>query len=143
MKLRRLLPLACLVAVLAGAEDVQAEPPLKASQLHEICLAWHLEPGSNAAESCAAYIRGFLDGAANIDDRTASSPDRTESFVARARRTRLGRTHLGSPPYCIDQSVVLTQVIDHLLLYCERRQLDGAMRASTLLAQVLGEFYPC
>jgi hypothetical protein len=108
-----------------------------------MCRAWHFEPGSAAAESCAAYVRGFLDGAANIDERTASGPDRNESYIDRARRTRLGGAQVARPPYCIDRTVPVSQVIDRLLLYSEGQRFDDATLASTLLARVLVQFYAC
>lgn len=134
----------CLTGVLTCFSAAQADAPLNATQLHEFCRAWHNDPDSVAAASCAAYVQGFLDGAADIDERTASGRDqRTETFTDRARRTRLGRTYPGRPPYCVARGTSLSGVIDQLLVYCETQRLDRDVSARTLLARVLGQFYPC
>jgi hypothetical protein len=134
----------CFAGVLACISVAQAEAPLTATQLHEFCRVWHSDPNSVAAASCAAYVQGFLDGAADIDERTASGRDQlTETFTDRARRTRLGRTYPGMPPYCVARGTSLGGVIDQLLVYCETQRLDRDVSARSLLARMLGQFYPC
>jgi hypothetical protein len=114
----------CLVCVLACISVARAEAPLAATQLHELCRTWHSDPDSVAAASCAAYVQGFLDGAADIDERV--------------RRTRQGR-----PPYCVPRGISLSAMIDQLLVYCETQRLDRDVAARSLLARMLGQFYPC
>jgi len=133
----------CLAGLLASASIARADPPLTALRLHELCLEWRLDPASTAGASCIAYVRGYLDGAAAIDERTASAPSLAESFIERARRTRLGRAQVGRPPYCLAEQVSTSEVIDSLLVYCQTQSLNGEMLAGALLTRVLGEFYPC
>ena len=87
----------CLVCVLACISVAQAEAPLTATQLHELCRTWHSDPDSVAAASRAAYVRGFLDGAADIDERTASARDQLPGTTTERVRGANARSVLPVP----------------------------------------------
>jgi hypothetical protein len=128
----------------APGEQATADAPLTAAQLRESCIAWTEEPGSSGAAACVAYIRGFLDGAISIDERihtpAAGVP---ESFIDRARRTRLAPAYTGRPQYCVDASVPLSRIIHEVLAHYETRQFSEDLEAAALVAGTLRRFHPC
>lgn len=78
-----------LVLVSGWPATGRAEPSLSASELLQYCSAWRDEPHSSAGLYCPAYVRGFMDGAASKTRLRAGSEVVAESFLDRARRTRL------------------------------------------------------
>lgn len=133
-----------IAATYALSMEATADAPLSAAQLREYCMAWRAEPGSSAAAACIAYVQGFLDGATSIDGRIQTeAAAKSESFLDRARRTRLAPTNMARPPYCLDASVPLSRIIHQLLAHYETRQLDEELPASAVVASTLRRFHPC
>jgi Ssp1 endopeptidase immunity protein Rap1a len=128
----------------AMGSDAMADAPLSAAQLREYCIAWTDEPGSAAAAACVAYVQGFLDGATSVDGRLRKDAQTgPESFLDRARRTRLASAYAQRPPYCVDVSVPLSRIIHELLAHYETRQFGEDRQASVLVASTLRRFHPC
>jgi hypothetical protein len=136
-----LLLLASILAMRHAAADLS---PLTSVQLRELCQAYVHAQESEDAHSCAAYVRGFVEGS----DRILLRPDeakvtRRESFSERAWRTRLGIGAPAKPEYCLDDTVSLQELIGQLLLQAERTPPNEDMSASALLYGTLSRFHRC
>jgi len=117
---------------------------LTSVQLVELCSSYAEAPDTKQGRSCAAYLRGFLDGAADVMVR-ADEPDVThrESFGERALRTRLGVRRRAPPQYCIDQGLSVQRFIAQLLEHAERNPPEPEISANAMVYGVLGRFHRC
>lgn len=129
--------------VCAVASDAAAETALSSVQFYEYCKAFQTAPRSTEGRACAAYVRGFLDGAVASDTRVQFSAVKAESWLERARRTRLGTRHVRKPAYCIESSTPLEQIIGNVLAYAEIHQLRDDLPASEVISSALQRFYAC
>lgn len=138
----------CLVIALAALAQLRAAAadlaPLSSVELVELCRSYAAEPNTTEGQSCSAYVRGFLDGAADVILR-ASDADLTrgESFSERALRTRLGIRAPAPPEYCIDQEVSLQDLVVQLLQHAERIPASPELSASEMLYGVLSRLHRC
>jgi hypothetical protein len=120
-----------------------AEPVLSGMQLFEYCKAFQTAPRSAEGRICAAYVRGFLDGALVSDVRVQARVVESESWLERARRTRLGTRHVRKFVYCLDPSTPLEQIIGKVVTYAETRPQQDDLPASVTISYALQRFYAC
>jgi hypothetical protein len=130
--------LACAVA-----SDAAADSALSSVQLHEYCKAFQTAPGSSEGRVCAAYVSGLIDGLLLSDARVHVSAAADESWLERARRTRLGTRPVRKPVYCIDSSASLEQVIQRVVSYAETAPPRDDLPASVMIRYALQHFYAC
>ena len=131
--------LACAVA-----PDAAAETMLSSVQLHEYCKSFQTAPGSSAGRVCAAYVGGFIEGLVVVGDaRVQDSAAASESWLERARRTRLGSHYVRKPTYCIDSSTALEQIIRNIAAYAETRPPRDDVPANAMIRSALQRFYSC
>jgi hypothetical protein len=129
--------IACWIPVCATGAT-----PLSSSQLREHCLAYQVAADSDGGQVCAAYIRGFLDGL-GTDGRSRAPVIQAESWLDRARRTRLGSREARKPSFCLDETVTIGQIIGNLLVHAQSRPPQQDVPASALLRSALQRFHPC
>jgi hypothetical protein len=120
-----------------------AEPALSASELLQHCSAWRDEPHSSAGLYCPAYVRGFLDGAASQARLRVASEVVAESFLERARRTRLTDRNSVRPSYCVDSASTLESLIAQVLTVGEELVIGDDLKAHELLLRTLQRFHRC
>lgn len=120
-----------------------AEPSLSASELLQYCSDWRDERHSSASLYCPAYVRGFMDGAASKTRVRAGSEAVAESFLDRARRTRLADRDSVRPSYCIDSSLGLENLIAQVLTVGNELAIGDDMKAHDLLLRTLHRFHRC
>ncbi len=129
----------------ASCAHSQEATQLSAAELVAHCRSYLEEPGSGNAVFCDAYVRGFLDGAVSIDSRVRLVPEiGSESWLERARRTRLPRSRLfGRPAYCIEAEVHRGQIIADLVAHAASSPPSAEVWAGDFLALVLRRMHPC
>lgn len=131
--------LACAIAADAAAETV-----LSSVQLHEYCKAFQTAPRSTEGRICAAYVGGFIEGLVVVGDaRVQDSAAAGESWLERARRTRLGTHYVRKPAYCIDSSTPLEQIIRNIASYAQTHPPRDDVPANAMLRSALQRFYSC
>ena len=131
--------LACAVA-----SDAAAETMLSSVQLHEYCKAFQTAPSSSEGRVCAAYVGGFIEGLIVVGEaRVHESAAAGESWLERARRTRLGAHYVRKPAYCIDSSTPLEQIIRNIASYAETRPPRDDVPANAMIRSALQRFYSC
>lgn len=131
-----------LVLVCGWPVAGSTEPSLSASELLQYCSAWRDEPHTSAGLYCPAYVRGFLDGAASQSRLRIASEVVAESFLDRARRTRLGDRSSVRPSYCLD-SVSMESLIAQVLTVSEELAIGDDLKADDLLVRALQRFHRC
>lgn len=143
MKRPKVLCAAVTFALAVAPQASLTETPLSGVQLRENCLGYEEEPRSSAGLACAAYVRGFLDGAAALDGRvrtgtlpepSSKTPQRPADPAAVPRRSRT---------YCVDSSITIDRIISEILQYTSERAPDGRTTAGELLDAVLKRFHAC
>jgi hypothetical protein len=136
---------AILMLVLVSGWPVagHAEPSLSASELLQYCSAWRDEPRSSTGLYCPAYVRGFMDGAASKTRLRAGSEVVAESFLDRARRTRLTDRNSVRPSYCVDSALALESLIAQVLTVGEGLSGADDLKAHDLLVRTLQRFHRC
>jgi hypothetical protein len=67
----------------------------------------------------------------------------SESWLERARRTRLGTRHVRKFVYCLDPSTPLEQIIGKVVTYAETRPQQDDLPASVTISYALQRFYAC
>jgi hypothetical protein len=132
-----------LVLVSGWPATGRAEPWLSASELLQYCSAWRDEPHSSAGLYCPAYVRGFMDGAASKTRLRAGSEVVAESFLDRARRTRLTDRNSVRPSYCVDSASTLESLIAQVLTVGEELVIGDDLKAHELLLRTLQRFHRC
>ena len=142
MSRQRLLIHALLLACVF-VSDAAAEAGLSSSHLYVYCKAFQTAPHQTEGRICAAYVRGFLDSAVVGDVRVRAPALEQESWLDRARRTRLGSWHLRKPVYCIDSSAPLEQIVRNLVAYAETHAPREDLPASAMLRSALERFHSC
>jgi hypothetical protein len=156
MKLRTLAA-ALLPPLLFPAQPASALW-LSASELASHCDALLNDGEAAEATLCAAFIDGFLAGAAVAEEsaaRAAVGPTLPsgDSFSDRAVRTRVGsrlrRVVLPDLRYCVDVTMPRHAVIDRVAEYILRHgasvraESGGEPRAQTLVHAALVAEFPC
>lgn len=116
---------------------VTSAAPVSGAQLLESCRAYRQEPRSAPGVFCAAYIRGFLDGASMHEVRLGTEAER------RAGKGPPGTAGDEPQPYCIDQSVPIDHIVVQLLEYATERSDADKLDASELLDATLRKMYEC
>jgi hypothetical protein len=142
MQQRRSLIHAVLLTC-AVAADAAAETVLSSVQLYEYCKSFQTAPHSPEARVCAAYVRGFIDGAVVRDMRVQVSAVEHESWLERVRRTRLGTRPVRKPVYCIDSSTPLEQIIGNVVASAETRPPRNDLPASAMIRYALQRSHAC
>jgi hypothetical protein len=118
--------------------------PLSAIELHERCRAYVDEPDSAKGRSCAAFVRGFIEGSPEIHYcANAWEKEQKESFSDRALRTRLGVRPHATPLYCLDSSVSLQNFIASIVSYIDEHPSPEGLTASDVLYGTLRRSYRC
>lgn len=107
------------------------------AQLLESCRAYRQEPRTGQGVFCAAYIRGFLDGASMLGGRLGTDAER------RAGTGPQGTASDKPQPYCIDESVPIDHIVVQLLEYATERSDADKLDASELLDATLRKMYEC
>jgi hypothetical protein len=142
--LRRKSSFHAVLLACAVAPDAAAETMLSSVQLHEYCKAFQTAPSSSAGRVCAAYVGGFIEGLVVVGDaRVEDSAAAGESWLERARRTRLGSHYVRKPTYCIDSSTPLEQIIRNIAAYAETRPPRDDVPANAMIRSALERFYSC
>lgn len=121
------------------ADELQ---PLSSVALHERCLAYRDAPASEAGRSCAAYVRGFIEGSPEIVIEEVRRTEQGESFTDRAWRTRLGRVK-DEPRYCVSADTSLADIIEQLLQHAQTKPPSEEENASALLLGTMSRFHRC
>jgi hypothetical protein len=111
------------------------------AELARQCRGYVDQPEGQEARFCAAYLQGFIDGSPLVAIR--QGPKATETFSQRAARTRLGRPVAARPPYCIDSTVQMSELIGQVLAQAEKTPPRDDTDASVLLHAMLARFYKC
>ena len=111
--------------------------PVSGAQLLESCRAYRQEPRTGPGVFCAAYIRGFLDGASILDGHLGTEAER------RAGKGPQGAVGDGHQPYCIDESVAIDHIVVQLLEYATEHSDADRLEASELLDATLRKMYGC
>lgn len=118
--------------------------PLSGSELHERCRAYASAPHSTEGRSCAAYIRGFIEGSTLVQLHTSETAvTQQESFSERAFRTRLGLRSSAQPLYCVDRTMSLSRFIMQMLAHLDERPRERDANAGDVLYSTLQRFYRC
>ena len=118
--------------------------PLSAVELHQRCLRYVEDPQRTDGRSCAAYVRGFVEGSPLVQVRSPDSAQAwRESFSDRAFRTRLGARPLEKPRYCVNSTVTLPQFVGQMLRELEEQPLALDASASDVLLRTLERSYRC
>jgi hypothetical protein len=120
-----------------------AEPSLSASELLHYCSAWRDEPRSSTGLYCQAYVRGFMDGAASQARLRVNSKVAAESFLDRARRTRLADRNSVRPSYCLDSVETVEKLIAQMLTVGDELTIADDLNARDLLLRTLQRFHRC
>lgn len=138
-----LVPFLLLVPALERELQAAELEQLTSVQLHALCQAYVRAPESEDARACAAYVRGFIEGSAEVIVRSDSAQQLPrESFSERAWRTRLGVSKT-APRYCLSTAVSLQELIAQLLAQAERTPPADDASASVLLYATLSRFHRC
>lgn len=135
-----LLLLGSQLTARAGAAELA---PWSGAELQRRCLAYADAPESPDSRSCAAYIRGFLDGSTEVQVRAATTSGRLETFDERALRTRLGVRRAPEPLYCVDGTLPLSRFIAQVLTHLEEHPPRDDVGANTVLYGTLLRFHRC
>jgi hypothetical protein len=138
---KSLLIAAVLACVLPLATT--AATPMSATELHGYCLAHRADPDSAASRICAAYVRGFLEGSVKAEGHTRTPAFTAESWLERARRTRLGPRNSTRAVYCIDADISAAQIIEQLLLHADTHPPRVDTPASAMLLATLRRLRAC
>jgi hypothetical protein len=130
---------------LAMPTTVDALELVSGAHLAERCRGFLQDAGSEDGRFCVAYVRGFIDGSANVvwkapADVALSS---TESFGQRAARTRLGRGLIVRPKYCIDGSLGMTELVEQIVAVADERPPQEDVDAAVLLYATFARFHKC
>ena len=148
-KLQMIVGLAslCLLSLPASAIE-----PMSAKALNDVCDRAAVEPDTDDARLCVAYVQGFLDGAVATDGRVAenvaSEMSEEETFSERAIRTRvINRLRDFGPSvyaeFCVGQPDPIADVVLHVIEELDRyEELDG-VQAQTIVYDSLRRHYPC
>lgn len=134
--MRSLLLLAAMILCTTPVALMSATP-VSGAQLLESCRAYRQEPRTEPGVFCAAYIRGFLDGANMRDGRFHTDTER------RAGKGPQGTVSDEHQPYCIDESVAIDHIVVQLLEYASERADADRLEASELLDATLRKMYGC
>lgn len=138
----RLLPLFAVMILCTTALTAMAQNPMSGAELLDSCRAYREEPRTGPGLFCAAYIRGFLDGASTVvDSRLRSGAERDK----RQRPPQAPPVHTGDEqrPYCIDEPVAIDRIVVQLLAHALERSDADQVRASDLLDATLRQMYDC
>ena len=117
--------------------------PWSGAELQRRCLLYEDAPESPDSLSCAAYVRGFVEGSTQIQFRAVTTNPSRESFSERAFRTRLGVQRAPQPVYCIDRTASLSRFVAQMLAHIEEHPTKGDVSAGAVLHATLLRFYRC
>jgi hypothetical protein len=134
-----------IMLTLAMPATVGALELVSGAHLAERCRAFLQDAGSEDGRFCVAYVRGFIDGSANVvwkapPDTAVGS---TESFGQRAARTRLGRSLIVRPKYCIDGSLGMTELVAQIVAVADEQPPRDDVDAAGLLYATFARFHKC
>jgi hypothetical protein len=117
--------------------------PWSGAELNRRCLAYGDAPQSPDSQSCAAYVRGFVDGSTLVHFQADPTSTLRESFSDRAFRTRLGVRRAAQPLYCVDSTVSLSQFVAQMLTHLQEHPRERDESASAVLYGTLMRFHRC
>jgi Rap1a immunity proteins len=140
--MRRITALAATAMLTAFSSSALPETPLTGTQLHEHCLTYKEAPRSGAGLFCAAYVRGFVNGASAIDGRIRTGGGKVE-LPPRPHGPRASPAPPGDPVYCIDESITIDRLITEMLSYASEYPPGERTTASDLLDATLRQFHAC
>jgi hypothetical protein len=132
-----------LVFVSGWPIEGDADQSPSASEFLRSCSAWRDGPRSSAGLYCVGYVRGFMAGAASKTRLRAGSEVVAESFLDRARRTRLTDRNSVRPSYCVDSALTLESLIAQVLTVGEELGIGEDLKAHDLLLRTLQRFHRC
>jgi hypothetical protein len=139
--MRRVTALAATAMLTAFSSGARPEAPLTGAQLHQHCLTYKEAPRSGAGLFCAAYVRGFVDGASAIDGRIRTG-EKVE-LPPRPHGSRASPAPPGDPVYCVDESITIDRLITQMLSYASEHPPGERTTASDLLDATLRQFHAC
>ena len=141
-----------LAFMVLWSSPVYAIEPLSTEELISHCVFYAEDPDGEDGIFCVRYIQGFIDGAIATDERVtknvADEYGRSDSFTARAIRTRLTRRTERFPSYyaefCLGVPVPLKTVVE--LVVKDLLDTENATKyplARNLVYATLRREYPC
>jgi hypothetical protein len=141
---RKAANFAAAAALLLTTLGAAAFEHVSSADLAGRCRVYLQDADSADGRFCAAYVRGFIDGAPAV---VLVSPDEAvrskESFAQRAARTRLGRPPSARPEYCIDVSLGMMRLVEQIVAVADERTPRDDEDAGTLLHATLARFHKC